>query len=237
VGAATQGGVLRGEVADVLLLDVTPLSLGVETQGGVFHPLIPRNTTIPVTVSEVFTTAVDNQPFVEVNVLQGERPLASDNTALARFELVGIPPAPRGLPQIEVSFHIDANGIVDVTARDLGTGQGQQVRVNAAGGLSEGEIDRMIADAHDFAAQDRQAKQVAELRNRANGLLYTTDRSLDEYADQLSDQQITNIEDAIIICREVLESGASVDELHEAIARLEDAAYQLADAMYAQGDA
>ena len=237
IGAATQGGVLRGEVADVLLLDVTPLSLGVETQGGVYTPLIPRNTTIPVTISEIFTTAVDNQPFVSVHVLQGERPLAEDNTSLARFDLVGIPPAPRGLPQIEVGFHIDANGMVEVTARDLGTGREQQVRVNAAGGLSDVEIDRMIREASDFADQDRAAKEYVELRNRAAGLLYTTDRSLDEYADQMTDQQIADIEDALAVCRDILDAQGHMDELHEAIARLEDAAYQLADAMYSQGAA
>jgi molecular chaperone DnaK len=237
VGAATQGGVLRGEVMEVLLLDVTPLSLGVETQGGVFTPLIPRNTTIPVTVSETFTTAVDNQPFVGVHVLQGERALARDNTTLARFDLLGIPPAPRGVPQIEVSFHIDANGLVEVTARDVGTGKEQQVRVNAAGGLSEDQIDRMIGDSEAFREQDEAAKELAELRNRAAGLLYTTDRSLDEYADQFSDEQIVQIEAALRNCREVLDRNGRSDELLGAIARLEDVAYQLADAMYAAASA
>lgn len=232
VGAATQGGVLRGEVAEVLLLDVTPLSLGVETQGGVFTPLIPRNTTIPVTVSEAFTTAVDNQPFVEVHVLQGERPLAVDNTSLARFELLGLPPAPRGVPQIDVSFHIDANGIVEVAAKDLGTGRAQQVRVNAAGGLDETEIERLIDEADAFRDQDAEAKEIADLRNRAAGLMYTTDRSLDEYAGYFSDEQIVAIEDGLDYCKGVLDKKGGADELHAAIVRLEDAAYQLADAMY-----
>ena len=232
VGAATQGGVLRGEVAEVLLLDVTPLSLGVETQGGVFTPLIPRNTTIPVTVSEAFTTAVDNQPFVEVHVLQGERPLAADNTSLARFELLGLPPAPRGVPQIDVSFHIDASGIVEVTAQDLGTGKAQQVRANAAGGLDDEAIQRLVAEAEEFREQDEGAKELAELRNRAAGLMYTTDRSLDEYADYLTDEQILEIENALNFCRDRLDMKGSADEVHLAIVRLEDAAYQLADAMY-----
>jgi molecular chaperone DnaK len=232
VGAATQGGVLRGEVAEVLLLDVTPLSLGVETQGGVFTPLIARNTTIPVTVNEAFTTAVDNQPFVEVHVLQGERPIADDNTSLAKFELLGLPPAPRGVPQIDVSFHIDANGIVEVTARDLGSGKAQQVRVNASGGLDDNEIERLIGEANTFRDQDEEAKGLAELRNRAAGLMYTTDRSLDEYADYFTDEQIIAIEEALAFCRDVLDRKGAADQLHSAIARLEDAAYQLADAMY-----
>jgi molecular chaperone DnaK len=183
-------------------------------------------------VSEAFTTAVDNQPFVEVHVLQGERPLAADNTSLARFELLGLPPAPRGVPQIDVSFHIDANGIVEVTAKDLGTGRAQQVRVNAAGGLDETEIERLIGEADAFRDQDAEAKEVAELRNRAAGLMYTTDRSLDEYADYFSDEQIVAIEDALNFCKEVLDRKGAADELHAAIVRLEDAAYQLADAMY-----
>ncbi len=232
-GAATQGAAMRGEVADVLLLDVTPLTLGVETQGGEFTPLIPRNTTIPVTVGEIFTTAVDNQPFVSVHVLQGERPLAQDNISLARFELMGIPPAPRGLPQIEVTFAIDANGIVDVTARDLGTGKQQTVRANAASGLTEGQIDDIIQTAEEYAEDDRRQREYVELRNRAQGLLYTTERSLEEFAEQLTDGDLLAIDEAVAVCKEALDFGTSEADLRDAIAQLEDAAYRLANAMYA----
>ena len=234
VGAAMQGGVLRGEVADVLLLDVTPLTLGVETQGGVFTALIPRNTTIPVTVSEIFTTAVDNQPFVQVHVLQGERPLARDNTSLARFDLMNIPPAPRAVPQIEVSFSIDANGIVQVGARDLGTNNAHTVRVNAAGGLSDNDIERIIDEAEAYRQRDFLDKEAAELRNRAAGLIYTTERSLDEYAKLISQDELDAVREALAICDEIVRRGGTAEELREAVAILEENAYRIADMIYSK---
>ncbi len=236
IGAAMQGGVLRGEVADVLLLDVTPLTLGVETQGGVFTPLISRNTTIPVTVSEVFTTAVDNQPFVQVHVLQGERPLAKDNTTLAKFDLMNIPPAPRAVPQIEVSFSIDVNGIVQVAATDLGTGNAHTVRVNAAGGLSDGDIERIIDEAEAYRQRDAEERALTELRNRAAGLIYTTERSLDEYARIISPEELDLVRDALSICRDIVDRGGSSEEIQEAISVLEENAYRIAELIYSQVD-
>jgi molecular chaperone DnaK len=232
VGAAIQGGVLRGDVKDVLLLDVTPLSLGVETMGGVFTRIIERNTTIPTKKSQVFSTAADNQPAVSIHVLQGEREMAADNKTLGRFELVGIPPAPRGVPQIEVSFDIDANGIVHVSAKDLGTGKKQSIRITGSSGLSETEIDRMIRDAESHREEDMRRRELAELKNGADGLLYTADRSLREYGDRLSQQEKDAIENAIFDLREVVR-GTDLRAIRAAIEKLNGASHKLAETMYA----
>jgi len=205
VGAAIQGGVLAGEVTDVLLLDVTPLSLGIETLGGVFTRLIPRNTTIPTRKSQIFTTAADNQTAVTIHVLQGEREMARDNRTLARFELVGIPPAPRGVPQIEVTFDIDANGIVHVSAKDLATGKEQKIRVETTSGLTEEEIQRMVKDAEKFAERDRQMRQVVEARNELDNLVYTLEKSKNESTTLTADEK-SRIESAIQKARSVMDS-------------------------------
>jgi molecular chaperone DnaK len=233
VGAAIQGSVLEGGMDDVLLLDVTPLSLGVETAGGVFTRIVPRNTPIPTRKSEVFSTAVDNQPLVNVHVLQGEREMAEDNKSLAHFQLLGIPPAPRGVPQIEVTFSIDANGIVDVSARDQATGKSQSVRVVPTSGLTEDDIERIQKEAEQYADDDRARREVAQLRNNTETLVYTTEKALAEYADVLSGGDKAELEADLEWCKAQLEdSDASVETLREAVERLEGSAHKIYEAMY-----
>jgi molecular chaperone DnaK len=231
VGAAIQGGILGGEVKNVLLLDVTPLSLGIETLGAVFTRLIERNTTIPTRKSQIFSTAADNQTAVSIHVLQGEREMAAQNRTLGRFDLVGIPPAPRGVPQIEVTFDIDANGIVHVSAKDLGTGKEQKIRIESSSGLSDDEIKRMVKEAEAHAQEDKQEREKAETRNEADNLIYTTEKSLRDYGEKISEDDRKNIEVAIADLRKAMES----DQLEEAKAKIEalkQAAYKLAEEVY-----
>jgi molecular chaperone DnaK len=216
IGAAIQGGVLRGEIKDVVLLDVTPLSLGIETHGGVFEKLIERNSTIPTKNTKVFTTVADNQSVVEIHVLQGEREVAKENKSLGRFELVGIPSAPRGIPQIEVTFAIDSNGIVNVSARDLATGKAQGIQINPAGGLSPGEIDRIIKEASAFAEVDHQRRELAQVRNRLEGMLASNERVLAEFGEALAADERERIEETLKRSREIA-SGDSREALNEAI--------------------
>ena len=235
VGAGVQGGVLAGDVKDVLLLDVTPLSLGIETLGGVFTKLIERNTTIPVKKSEIFSTAADSQPSVEVHVLQGEREMAAGNRALGKFHLVGIPPAPRGVPQIEVTFDIDANGIVNVSAKDLGTGKEQAITITSSSGLSEEEINNMVSEADEHAEEDKKRREAVETRNAADSMAYNTEKMLKENGEKVPEADRKEIEEAIASLRGVLEKeDAAAEEIAEAQSKLEAASHKLAQAMYEQ---
>jgi molecular chaperone DnaK len=233
VGAAIQGGVLAGDVKDVLLLDVTPLSLGIETLGGVMTTLIPRNTTIPSRKSETFSTATDSQPNVEVHVLQGERPLSRDNRTLGRFQLVGLPPAPRGVPQIEVTFDIDANGIVNVSAKDMATSKEQKITISGSSGLSKDEVSRMVADAESHAADDKARRELIDARNQSDALAYSVERTLNEHRGKLSAEDARRVENAISDLREALKSEdlAVIKRMTDA---LQQASHAMAEHMYKQ---
>jgi len=232
IGASIKGGVLTGAVEDVLLLDVTPLSLGVETQGGVFTKIIEKNTTIPTTKSQVFSTTEDHQDVVRIHVLQGEREMAADNMTLGRFELVGIPPAPRGVPQIEVTFAIDTDGVVSVTARDLGTGKAQSIVVTASSGLSEEEVERLVGEAADHAIEDVARREVVELRNKADGLIYSTEKTLEEFAENVEAADAENLGKAIACTREAVASQDPA-AIREAIDQLSALSYQMTEKLYA----
>lgn len=233
VGAAIQGGVLRGDVKDVLLLDVTPLSLGIETLGGVTTKLIEKNTTIPTKKSQVFSTAADNQPAVSIHVLQGEREMAANNKSIGRFELADIPPAPRGVPQIEVTFDLDANGILHVSAKDLGTGKQQSIRITASSGLSESEIDKMTKDAEAHAEEDRKRKELVEAKNQADSMIYATEKSLKEVGDKVDAETKTNVESAIAKLRKTME-GDNAEAIKADVEVLTQASHKLAEIMYSQ---
>lgn len=233
IGAAIQGAVLKGDVKDVLLLDVTPLSLGIETLGSVFTRLIEKNTTIPTRKSQVFSTASDNQPSVSIHVLQGEREMAHDNKTLGRFELVGIPPAPRGIPQIEVTFDIDANGIVHVSAKDLGTGKEQSIKITASSGLTEAEIQQMIRDAESHAEEDKKKRELIDLRNQADSTVYMTEKTLKEHGDKVDAGVRSAIEAALTKTKSAME-GSDAAALKSAMEELQQASHKLAEAMYQQ---
>jgi molecular chaperone DnaK len=232
VGAAVQGGVLGGEVKDVLLLDVTPLSLGIETLGGVFTKLIDRNTTIPTRKGETFSTAADSQTSVEIKVYQGERAMARDNRMLGVFQLIGIPPAPRGIPQVEVTFDIDANGILNVSAKDKATNNEQKITISSSSGLSKDEVDKMAKDAESHSAEDRKRKDEIDARNRADSMMYQVEKMLKDHRDKISDADAKNVEDSLAACRKAMGEGGTVEEINKAVDGLTQASHKLAEAMY-----
>jgi len=236
IGAAIQAGILKGEVKDILLLDVTPLSLGIETLGGVFTKLIERNTTIPTSKSQIFSTAADNQTAVDINVLQGERPMAKDNTSLGRFQLIGIPPAPRGVPQIEVTFDIDSNGILNVKAKDLGTGKEQKITITASSGLTEEEIKRKIKEAEEYAEEDKKIKEKIELRNQADNLIYTVEKTLKESSDKIDQGEKDRIEQDIKDLKKALEED-KMEGIKSGIEKLTTSSHKLAEEIYKRASA
>ena len=232
VGAAIQAAVLKGDVKEVLLLDVTPLSLGIETLGGIFTKIIERNTTIPTKKSQIFSTATDNQPAVSIKVCQGEREMAADNKLLGNFELIGIPPAPRGIPQVEVTFDIDANGILHVSAKDLGTGKEQSIRITASSGLNEEEIKKMMRDAESHSDEDKRKKKLAEVRNEADTLVYSVEKSLKDYGDKVTEAEKKEIEEALERCKKVKDTGSDPEEIKATVDNLMTKSHKLAEHLY-----